>query len=490
MTKNDDRIVESATLDEAIDDIGFRRMHVLMFITVGMFFATDSIQSGCISYVTEVLRKPWVLEAQDESWIQGLVFAGQIITAPLWGGLADRYGRRPTFLAASFTMAMAGTLTAVAQNKIQLMILRFFMGAAMAGYPVGFTIFAEILPTTNRGKIMLSTMFGFAAGSLYQTIMAMLSICSIGWRAFVVLCTFPTWIGAFMSIFFLSESAFWLVSVGRCDEAVRNINLFSRRSGSTVQFRHITTTPGVEKQAQGKASTMTLLKEKELRRPFILMSLVWFGFGLAFYGLFLMTPHLFSKDQDDSMQPRGAEMAGSLSSSHCAGITFQFQDILRSNLGQSFGLLLSVCLVDRVGRRGMQQILYLTASIAVLCLSFKDCFGVSLLQGLIAIAIGALMGASCCTWPHTSESFPTHVRAIAGTICSGLSRAGAAISTFAIAGNMSFGSIAAVLCACCFVSFLAVSFTKETAGLTLDGKEATVTVGKRQQEPRTVAEAV
>jgi hypothetical protein len=290
-----------------------------------------------------------------------------------------------------------------------------------------------------------------------------------------------------MGMLFLSESAFWLISIGRCDEAVNNINRFARRNGSSTRFQQITKAAHAEeKHAQGTSGIMTLLVEKELRRPFILMSMVWFGFGLAFYGVFLMTPHLFAKHQNDSTLPRNAQIADSLDSRHCAGITFEFQDILRSNVGQSVGLLLSVTLVDIVGRRGMQQILYLSASIAVLCFGFKDFFAVSLMQGLIAIAIGALMGASCCTWPHTSETFPTHVRAVAGTVCNGLSRLGATLSTFAIDGNMTFASTTTVLCASCFLSFIAVSFTKETLGLALDGDAAKVTVGESQTTPQTM----
>jgi MFS family permease len=61
------------------------------------------------------------------------------LTAPLWGRLGDRYGRKPMLVRASLGMAISMSLIGLAQNVEQLVALRLLTGL-LGGYASGSTI--------------------------------------------------------------------------------------------------------------------------------------------------------------------------------------------------------------------------------------------------------------------------------------------------------------------------------------------------------------
>lgn len=66
-------------------------------------------------------------------------FVTAALTAPLWGRLSDRFGRKPMLIRASLGMAVAMSLIGMAQNVEQLVALRLLAGL-LGGYASGSTI--------------------------------------------------------------------------------------------------------------------------------------------------------------------------------------------------------------------------------------------------------------------------------------------------------------------------------------------------------------
>jgi MFS family permease len=63
----------------------------------------------------------------------GATFFGTAITAPLWGHLADRYGRKPMLVRAAIGMAIVMSLIGVAHTVVELVALRLIAGL-IGGY--------------------------------------------------------------------------------------------------------------------------------------------------------------------------------------------------------------------------------------------------------------------------------------------------------------------------------------------------------------------
>jgi MFS family permease len=93
----------------------------------------------------------------------GATFLSAALTAPLWGRLGDRYGRKLMMIRASLGMAVAMSLIGLAQDIHQLVLLRLLAGL-LGGYASGATIL--VATQTPKGRS------GWALGVLSSGVMA------------------------------------------------------------------------------------------------------------------------------------------------------------------------------------------------------------------------------------------------------------------------------------------------------------------------------
>ena len=96
----------------------------------------------------------------------GATFLTAALVAPLWGRLADLYGRKLMLIRASLGMAVAMSLIGMAHNVWQLVALRLLAGL-LGGYASGsVTLVAAQTPKARSGWALGTLSSGIMAGSL------------------------------------------------------------------------------------------------------------------------------------------------------------------------------------------------------------------------------------------------------------------------------------------------------------------------------------
>ena len=121
-------------------------------------------------YIKEIGVNTW---GSVEFW-SGMVFSAQAITmmisAPLWGAVADRYGRKIMLIRATLGGAILIALMGFVQSAEQLTLLRAVQGLVTGTIPAANALVASSAPKEHSGEalglLQTGTWIGVAVGPL------------------------------------------------------------------------------------------------------------------------------------------------------------------------------------------------------------------------------------------------------------------------------------------------------------------------------------
>jgi DHA1 family multidrug resistance protein-like MFS transporter len=96
----------------------------------------------------------------------GITFIASSIFSPVWGRMADQYGRKPMLLRASLGMAIVIALMGLVNHVYQLVGLRLFMGVISGYISSAITLVATQTPRKFSGWALGTLSTGAAGGTL------------------------------------------------------------------------------------------------------------------------------------------------------------------------------------------------------------------------------------------------------------------------------------------------------------------------------------
>jgi len=210
-----------------LDRLGWSRFHTLLIAALGTSWIIDGLEVTLVGSLAGVLTLPTGLglSPSQVGEAAGAYVAGAVGGAILFGGLADRYGRRRLFFGTLGLYAVATVASGFAPDFLTFAALRFLTGAGIGGeYAAINSAIQEFMPARLRGRVDLavngSFWVGAAAGAAGAVVLLDSGIFSPdwGWRvAFII--------GGALALAilplrrFVPESPRWLLIRRRCDEA-------------------------------------------------------------------------------------------------------------------------------------------------------------------------------------------------------------------------------------------------------------------------------
>jgi len=157
---------DSDTASEAGNPYWRRNLFVSLIGSFTIIVAMTLLLPFLPLYVEELGVSGHAAIVQWSGIAYGATFFAAALVAPLWGRLGARYGRKVMLVRASFGMAVAMSLTGMAQNIWQLVLLRVLIGFA-GGYSSGSTILVAMQTPKDRSGWALGTLAaGIMAGNL------------------------------------------------------------------------------------------------------------------------------------------------------------------------------------------------------------------------------------------------------------------------------------------------------------------------------------
>jgi MFS family permease len=96
----------------------------------------------------------------------GATFLGTAVTAPVWGRLADRYGRKPMLVRAAIGMAIVMSLIGLSHSVVELVVLRLMAGLIGGFASASIVMIGTQAPRERAGWALGILSTGALAGNL------------------------------------------------------------------------------------------------------------------------------------------------------------------------------------------------------------------------------------------------------------------------------------------------------------------------------------
>ncbi|XP_030046303.1 synaptic vesicle glycoprotein 2B isoform X2 [Microcaecilia unicolor] len=325
--------------ENIIQECGHGRFQWTLFFVLGLALMADGVELFVVGFVLPSAEKDMCLSSSNKGMLGLIVYLGMMMGSFLWGGLADKIGRRKSLLISLILNASFAFLSSFVQGYGFFLFCRLISGVGIGGsLPIVFAYFSEFLSREKRGEHLSWLCMFWMMGALYASAMAWSIIPHYGWgfsmgtsyhfhswRVFVVICALPC-ISSIIALKFMPESPRFLLETGKHDEAwmilkrVHDTNMRAKGEPEKVfTVSHIKTPKQIDEFIEIQNSTGTWFQRwfvritttakqvwenmlycftGQYRRNTSFLAVVWFTLALSYYGLTVWFPDMIRYLQD------------------------------------------------------------------------------------------------------------------------------------------------------------------------------------------------
>jgi MFS transporter, putative metabolite:H+ symporter len=398
--------------------------HVKVRAIVGTATFFDGFDAVAIAFVLPALIGLWHVQPSEIGLLLSSGFAGQLIGAPLFGWLAERYGRIRVLNWTILILSVFGLACAFAWSYWSLAAFRFIQGLGLGGeIPVAATFVSEISKAERRGRFVLLYQLLLPLGFMAASLSSIVIVPNLGWQWMFIVGAAP----AFLTIYLrrlVPESPRWLARHGdlaKADQIMTDIEtIVERESGRPL--------PPVTKTVDSQSSSghWTRLFEGIYLRRTITVWIMWFCAATIGYGLLVWLPTIFRTVYKLPLQE-------ALIYSSLSNVT-----VLISGLCAAF-------LVDRIGRRPIFAVAFLFGALPlfILWLIGKEA-SASTVMLMAATAASMISMVQLGIWTYTPELYPTSIRSFGTGTASAWARAASIVAPNMVAFIITRTDISAI----------------------------------------------
>ncbi|MBN3303174.1 S22AD protein, partial [Amia calva] len=211
---------------------------------------------------------------------QFLFMVGIMVGAFIFGPLSERLGRRRATQIPLVLMLIFGLGTGLAPNYYVYITTQFVVGISFGGFRVNCVLLAtEWIGVSKRSYPSSISKICNAVG---QCLIAVIAFCIRDWRIVQYVITSPL-VVVVIYIWLIPESARWLLSRGRNEEAKKFILKAAAINKSTVPSE-ILNKITVHKSTDN-GTIWDLFKSPLLRKYTLILNFSWFATNIALYSL-------------------------------------------------------------------------------------------------------------------------------------------------------------------------------------------------------------
>ena len=449
-----ENIVETYTLDDAINKFGIGRFQYFVIFIGGLSYLADSMEIMVLSFLGPIMKCRFDITPEEQSTMATSVFIGMGIGAFLCGILADKFGRKTGAITTAIFCSFGGVFSALVNTYGMLIFARFIVGLGMGGVPVAYSWVMEFVPASSRGRVGVIVQSFWTAGTLFQVTVSWITLPTTGFRWMLIITAVPLFI--LLGMFFcVPESIRFLLSTGQNDRAKNMLIYISKMNKTPLPKGELKLTHGTHNERNimtannngdinnGDNNNNTFDKIKSIcapayRHDTIMLFIMWVANAAIYYGVVLLTTELIqiNKANEPTQYNFNNNTRRSLLQDNndltCSRVFHNsaFVEIFGSAFSETPGMILTFFLVDKIGRKKTQASLFAFVTFVFGILFLIDKRDETLDTVLLAIVRACILGSFTVIYIYTPERFDTKIRSTAMGILVAGSRLGSMISPF------------------------------------------------------------
>lgn len=400
-TQPSPRQVPTVAATEAAPVAGRRR--VAIAAVAG--YAFDGVDIMVLALALPFILKEWGITMVQGGLIVTAMLVGTALGGYLFGPLADKYGRKRALVWCISFFAVTTALCGLAQDYIQLAILRLISGLGLgAEWALGATLLAEFYPAKDRGKANSWMQSGWPIGYAIALGFQALLVPIFGWRGMFYAGASAILVAAYIH-FFVPESPIWL----KAQEDKKN---------------------GIVRSAVPAAKISDLFRGGNLRN-FIFSTMICAAALMAYWAVNTWLPTLLTKERGMNMR----QMTGLLLGLQAACLV---------------GYFIGGTVADKIGkRRVIVWGAFFSAVSFYAWLGMTTTPAVFVVLAVVHYIVASVFWATLASF--LAEQFPTNIRAVGVSSSYSTGRLFSILVPIALgAVAMTSGLITAIVCASAF----------------------------------------
>lgn len=441
-------------IENYLDNAELGRHHFKAMFVSGMGFFTDAYDLFIIGIAISILVPLWKLSSSEIGLLGSISLVSALIGSFIFGRIADKFGRKTVYGVEAMIMAIGAIMSAFSPDFTWLLISRFLLGIGIGGdYPVSAVIMSEYSNKKDRGKLV-GLVFSMQAVGLITGPLVALSLLGLNtssdlsWRIMLGIGAIPALMVIYLRRKIPESPRYTAQVVGDQRKALEDVGKFMNKNVETDKIIN---------SNKKQSSLKDFLMNKKLMLTLFGTAGSWFLLDYAYYGNTISTPMVLN----------------SFSSNISLG-TKTIYTLLIFALFALPGYILSIALVDKIGRKPIQLIGFIVMGISFLLIGLMP--EIEKQIGVFFVIYGISyffteFGPNTTTFIIPSELFPTEYRTTGHGISAGIGKVGAFAGTLLfpiIISSVGFNTTFVIISMISFAGIITTLVLKEPKGESLE----------------------
>lgn len=174
---------QTIDLNRVADDAKFNRFHLTVLLWCAAVIVFDGYDLAVVGVALPLIMKDMGVDATQAGFMASSALFGMMFGNIVFGGLADRYGRKLSISICIVIFSVFTALAGMVKDPVSFSVVRFVAGLGIGGVmPIVVAQMTDYSPLRMRAAFVALSFSGYSIGGMLAAILGKSLIAAYGWQ--------------------------------------------------------------------------------------------------------------------------------------------------------------------------------------------------------------------------------------------------------------------------------------------------------------------